>query len=147
VRDQGIIEALEPAVTHAVELIEAALGRCDQTVDVHVHAAATEGLEVGDPATPQSSGTGRVAAPQVLEAHADLEDPLVEVADGVALGEPLLLERLVLLEELPAVELLDPAPEARRRRLGATAAALSSAGPVVYGKNSPAVANSVSPMP
>jgi hypothetical protein len=146
VRDQGIIEALEPAVTHAVELIEAALGRTDQTVDVHVHAAAAERLEVGDAAPPQSSGARGVAAPQVLEADADLQDPLVEVADGVALGEPLLLERLVLLEELAAVELLDSAPQARRRRLGATAAALSPSGPVVYGKNSPAVANTVSPM-
>ena len=84
----------------------------------------------------------------MLEANADLEDPLVEVADRVALREPLLLERLVLLEELAAVELLDPAPETGRRRFGAANAPLSpAAAGAAYGKNSPAVANSVSPMP
>jgi hypothetical protein len=52
----------------------------------------------------------------VLEAHADLQDPLVEVADRVGLLDPLELERLVLLEEVAAVELLDGLPEARWRR-------------------------------
>jgi len=53
----------------------------------------------------------------VLETHADLEDALVEVADRVALCEPFLLKRLVLLEELSAVELLDRSADAGRRRL------------------------------
>jgi hypothetical protein len=57
----------------------------------------------------------------VLEAHADLQDPLVEVADRVGPLDPLQLERLVLLEELAAVELLDALPEARRWRVAAAA--------------------------
>jgi hypothetical protein len=40
----------------------------------------------------------------VLEAHPDLQDALVEVADRVGLLDPLELERLVLLEELAAVD-------------------------------------------
>jgi hypothetical protein len=51
----------------------------------------------------------------VLEADADLQDALVEVADRVALLEPLELEGFVLLEELTAVELLDAAAEGGHR--------------------------------
>src|SRR4051794_20558168 len=113
-RDQRAVEAFD---SDALELRDAALGGSDQAVDVDVHAAPAEGLEVGDPALPQRPRTRRVAAAQVLEADPDLEDPLVEVAHRVALGQPLLLEGLVLLVELAAVELLDPPPQARRRRL------------------------------
>src|SRR4051812_19209064 len=113
-RDQRAVEAFD---SDALELRDAALGGSDQAVDVDVHAAPAEGLEVGDPALPQRPRADRVAAAQVLEAHPDLEDPLVEVAHRVALGPPLLLEGFVLLVELAAVELLDPPPQACRRRL------------------------------
>ena len=58
---------------------------------------------------------------------ADLQDPLVEVADRVALLDPLELERLVLLEELAAVELLDALAKARRRRIAAAVRAPAAA--------------------
>ena len=55
----------------------------------------------------------------MLEADADLQDALVQVADRVALRQPFQLQGLVLLEELAAVELLDAeragAPAADRR--------------------------------
>src|SRR2546423_3626628 len=124
-RDQRTVESLD---SNALELVDAALGGGDQAVDVDVHAASAEGFEVGDPALPQRSRAGGVAAAQVLEADPDLEDALVEVAHRVALGQPLLLERFVLLVELATVELLDTPPQARRRRLRAAAAALPAAG-------------------
>jgi hypothetical protein len=82
-RDQPTIETLESAVGDPLELFQTALSSNDQTVDVHVHAAAAERLKVGDPASPQSSSSRRVAAAQVLETNADLEDALVEVADRI----------------------------------------------------------------
>src|SRR4051794_36511937 len=124
-RDQ---RAVEPLDSNALEFVDTAVGRGDQAVDVDVHAASAEGLEVGDPALPQRPRAGGVAAAQVLEAHPDLQDALVEVAHRIALGQPLLLERFVLLVELAMVELLDPPPQARRRRLRAAAAALPAAG-------------------
>ena len=87
----------------ALELGEAALGVGDEAIDVDLHAATPERLEVGDPPSPQPPGAAGVAATQVLEADADLQDALVEVADRVALLEPLELEGFVLLEELAAV--------------------------------------------
>jgi hypothetical protein len=112
-RDERAVEALEPA--DALELGEAALGVGHEAIDVDLHAATPERLEVGDPPSPQPPGAAGVAATQVLEADADLQDALVEVADRVALLEPLELEGFVLLEELTAVELLDAAAEPRRR--------------------------------
>jgi hypothetical protein len=88
-----------------------ALGVGDEAIDVGPHASAFERLEVGDPASQQLRRAARVAAAQVLDADADLQDALVEVANRVALREPLELEGLVLLEELAAVELLDAAAE------------------------------------
>lgn len=113
-QDERAVKAVEPADADALELGEAALGVGDEAIDVDLHAAKLERLEVGDPPSPQPPGAAGVAAAQVLEADTDLQDALVEVADRVALLEPLELEGLVLLEELAAVELLDAAAEARR---------------------------------
>ncbi len=54
---------------------------------------------------------------QVVEADADLQDALVQMADLVGRGAPEQLERLVLLEELAGVELGDRLAELGRRRL------------------------------
>jgi hypothetical protein len=128
--DQRAVEALEPSGADALELREAALGVGDQAVHIDAHAAAAERLEVADPPPPEPPRPVRVPASQVLEAHADLQDPLVEVADRVGLLDPLQLERLVLLEELAAVELLDAPPEARRWRVAAAARRSATAGSV-----------------
>jgi hypothetical protein len=44
----------------------------------------------------------------VVEANADLQDPVVETADRRRGVPPEELERLVLLEEVTVVQLLDP---------------------------------------
>src|SRR5439155_27307229 len=56
----------------------------------------------------------KVAVPPVVKADADLEDAVVEAAVGRSRRSPEELERLVLLEELAAVELLDAGAELRR---------------------------------
>jgi len=64
-----------------------------------------------------------VALAPVVKADADLEDALVEIADGVRLADPDALERFVLLEELLLIELFDPGQQRRRWRLIAAAGA------------------------
>jgi hypothetical protein len=58
----------------------------------------------------------------VVQADADLQDAVVQRPVGRAGGAPQEFERLVLLEELARVELLDAATELARRRLVATRA-------------------------
>ena len=53
----------------------------------------------------------------MVEGDADLQDPLVEVADAPALGAPEELERFVLFEEFGAIELRDALEQRRRRWL------------------------------
>ena len=53
---------------------------------------------------------------EMVKRDADLQDALVQIADVAPLGAPQQLERLVLLEELAAVELGDPFQQRRRRR-------------------------------
>ena len=57
-----------------------------------------------------------VALPPVVKADADLEDAVVEAALRRAGIAPEELERLMLLEELGSVELLDALQELRRWR-------------------------------
>jgi hypothetical protein len=58
----------------------------------------------------------------MVESDADLEDAVIETADGRARVAPEELERLVLLEELARVELLDAVDERLWRRIGAAGA-------------------------
>jgi hypothetical protein len=61
-----------------------------------------------------------VAVAPVMEADADLQDPVIEAADRSACLTPQRLEGLVLFEELAGVELLDAADEGFRRWIGAS---------------------------
>ena len=56
---------------------------------------------------------------QVMHAHADLQDAFVQVANLAGRGSPEQLERLVLLEELARVELVDGLQQSGRRGLRA----------------------------
>ena len=58
----------------------------------------------------------------VVEADADLQDPVIETADRRACVTPERLESLVLFEELAGIELLDAADEGLRRWIGASGA-------------------------
>jgi hypothetical protein len=107
-------QVLTPA---ALEIGKQEAGLAHEALDVNGHAARPIGLELvqalahfGDRAVP-------VALSPVVEADPDLEDPLVQVADRVRLGDPDALQGLVLLEELPPVELLDAVQEGGRRRV------------------------------
>ncbi len=64
-----------------------------------------------------------VAASPVVQADADLEDALVEVANRVGLDDPDRFERFMLLEELLPVELRDPLEQGWRWRVIAPAGA------------------------
>ena len=65
-----------------------------------------------------------VAVAPVVESDADLQDAVVQPTDRGAGVAPEELERLVLLEELAGVELLDPATERVGRRLVAARAGI-----------------------
>jgi hypothetical protein len=51
----------------------------------------------------------------VIEADADLQDALVEITNRIRFADPDYLQRLVLLEELASIELLDALQEFGRR--------------------------------
>ena len=53
----------------------------------------------------------KIAAAPVMEADADLQDPVIQRAHRCARVAPQQLEGLVLLEELAGVELLDAAQQ------------------------------------
>ena len=61
-----------------------------------------------------------VAVAPVMEADADLQDPVIEAADRSACLTPQRLEGLVLFEELARVELFETADERLGRRLAAS---------------------------
>ena len=63
-----------------------------------------------------------VPAAPVMEPDTDLEDAVVQPADGPGRGAPQKLERLVLLEELTRVELLDATKKLGRWRILASRA-------------------------
>ncbi len=64
----------------------------------------------------------KVAAAPVVEADPDLQDPVIQMTNRRSRGPPQELERLVLLEELATVELLDPAEKRLRWGVGAAGA-------------------------
>jgi hypothetical protein len=81
---------------------------------VHAKALVAEGAQVGYAAFEVVYGTSIVAQPELVEADANAENALVEVADGASFQDPKLFERFMLLEVFAAVELF----EARVEELG-----------------------------
>lgn len=81
----------------------------DERRDVDALTHRHERLEARDALLQESRGAVEVAVPPVVEPDADLQDAVVEVADRRACIAPQDLDRLVLLEELAGVELLDAA--------------------------------------
>src|SRR6267378_851533 len=78
-----------------------------EALDIDRHTGRPVRLQFGQAVTELRDGSLPVAAPPVVKANPDLQDPLVEVAHVVRFMDPDALERLVLLEELLPVELLD----------------------------------------
>ena len=87
--------------------------------DVHPEAGPLRGGQVGQAAAELVHRAPVVAAPQVVEPDANLQDALVEVADRVRLRPPDVLQSLVALPVFPGVELGDAREQGGRRRLAA----------------------------
>ena len=85
-------------------------------------AARDEGTEPLDALVDERRGAVEVAAAPVMESDADLKDAVIQTAVGSARRAPEELERLVLLEELALVELLDALDQLGRRGLVAPCA-------------------------
>src|SRR6266550_4264680 len=78
-----------------------------QPFDIDGHTGRPVGFQLGEPVPEFRHRALPVAPPPVMEADANLQDALVEVAYLVRLANPDAFQRLVLLEEFLAVELLD----------------------------------------
>lgn len=85
----------------------------DQRGHVDALAPRRERSESRDALIEQRAGAVMIAVAPVMEADADLQDAVVEIADRRPRGAPEELEGLVLLEELAGVELLDAVDELR----------------------------------
>ncbi len=94
----------------------------DEPFHVHSLANRREWSQLVEPFGQQDRRAVEVAARPVVEADPDLEDPVVEVADGLVGRTPEELEGLVLLEELAGVQLLDRADQLGRSRVVAACA-------------------------
>ena len=104
-------------MTTAFEHYEERSGIAYQALNVDGHAAGPVWFEFFEPLPELGHGSVPVSLPPVVKADADLEDPLVQVADRIELRDPDGFERFVLLEKLLAVELLDTGEQPGRRWL------------------------------
>src|SRR5918997_4763635 len=113
-RDQGGVELADPVAPEAFEFFEAPLGLAHEPGDVEAQGFGLELVEAFDAAAQDAGRTAPVPVLLVVEADADLKDALVEEPHAARLLHPGVLEVLVALEELSAVELLyAPADEVR----------------------------------
>ena len=91
-----------------------------QPGDVHTVARIGERRQKADAVVELDRRAVKVAVlQQVMHAHTDLQDAFVQVADLAGRRPPEQLERLVLLEELARVELVDGLQQSGRRGLRA----------------------------
>jgi hypothetical protein len=109
--DQSFIELPHPFAAELEETLSTAAGRGGQRRDVHSLTMRRVELEQFGAGAQLGYRPVRVASSKVVVAHRDVENALVEKPDRVRLEAPEHLERLVTLEELALVELVDPADE------------------------------------
>src|SRR5258706_8400911 len=122
--DQTPVENPQPIRAQALHLTQRGRRVVQQRLHVDAPAARRERGQIPRPARQHVDGAVMVQALQVMKGDADLQDALVEVADVARLGAPEQLQRLVLLEELAAIELRDRVDELARRRLFAAHAVI-----------------------
>src|SRR5438093_3358851 len=79
----------------------------DELVDLDAVTSRRERPQALDALFEERGRAVEVAVAPVVKAHTDLQDPVIQPADRRAGVAPQELERLVLLEELARVELLD----------------------------------------
>lgn len=95
---------------------------------VHAKALVAERAQVGYAAFEVVYGTSIVAQFELVEADANAENALVEVADGASFEDPKLFERLMLLEIFATVELFEASVEELGRGLVARPGQVGSKG-------------------
>jgi len=80
----------------------------EQPGDVDGHAGWSERTQIAHSTVHQCSRTAVVPPAQMIKGDAYLQNALVEIANWVTFFDPGVLERLMLLEEQPSIELVDP---------------------------------------
>src|SRR5688572_3142122 len=119
-RDRGDLDAANAVGAQGDQPLARDSRIGDERVHFNALAARSEGAESLDPLLQQRGGAVEVAVAPMVEADTDLKDPVIKVAHRCAGVAPEKLERLVLIEELAGVELLDAADQLGRRRLVAS---------------------------
>jgi hypothetical protein len=113
------VELAHPLGTESEKLL-ARRGRIpDEGGDVDRLARWRERAQPVDAFFEKNGRAVKIAAAPVVKADTDLEDAVIEAADRSGRVAPQELERLVLLEEVARVELLDAAEERFGWRVGA----------------------------
>ena len=107
-------QVISPA---AFDLRQQESGFSNEAIDVDRHAGRPVRLQLLQSLAQLDDGPMPVAITPVVEADANLEDALVEVADRVGLPDPDPFQGLVLLEEFLLVELFYPGDQRRGRRV------------------------------
>ena len=105
------MELAHPLGTERDEFFPHCRRVCDERRDVDRLAGGCEWAEPFDPFFEKDGRTVKVSAAPVVEADPDLQDPVIQVTNRRGRVPPQELERLVLLEELSGVELLDAAQQ------------------------------------
>src|SRR2546421_12896005 len=100
-----------------LQLISKLAGVANQPLDVDPHAVRAVRFQLCEPLGKLRDGASPVAPLPVIESDADLEDPLIEVANAIRFPDPDRFQRFVLLKELAAVELVDPVYQLVGRRI------------------------------
>jgi len=114
------LESVQTRRSQLQKVLSSASRITPQPSDVHTVARIGERRQKADAVVELHRRTVKVAVlQQVVHAHADLQDAFVQVADLAGRRPPEQLERLVLLEELARVELVDGLQQSGRRGLRA----------------------------
>src|SRR5438093_3597558 len=116
-RHPGDVDAAHPLGAERDQSLAGGGGVGDERVDLDALTSRHERAKALDAFLEQRGRAVEVAIPPVVKSYADLEDPVVEAAVRRARVAPEELERLVLLEELAGVELLDAPDELGRSGL------------------------------
>src|SRR5947209_18556227 len=91
-----------------LQLISKLAGVADQPLDVDPHALRAVWFQLCEPLAKLPDGASPAPALPVIEPDADLEDPLVAVPNPIRFRDPDRFQRSMLINELAAVELLEP---------------------------------------
>jgi hypothetical protein len=83
------------------------------------HAIGRKSFQVVRTRPQFENGSAVIAAEQMVTSHTDLQDTLVQHTNGAWFVIPDALKRLVTLEILAVIELLDSMQQPRRRSIGA----------------------------